>query len=98
MMSDLAWLPAPASLDPLLLHWFGVQLPWGLDAATRAEAESVASCGTRELAAAYDPRVSAASDEQQAWLRDAESLILSEAARAGILPTPTEFAEIRSPR
>jgi hypothetical protein len=30
MCTDLAFLPAPSSQDPLLLHWFGEQLPWML--------------------------------------------------------------------
>ena len=31
MTTDLAFLPCPSHQDPLLLHWFGEQLPWLLE-------------------------------------------------------------------
>ena len=98
MTTDLPFLPLPIAHDPLLLLWFGEQLPWLL-----AEVPSLArrrrAVVASELAPSFDapPRPEPGTDAA-IELKEASYLLLDEAARCGMPRAPSALARAAKAR
>ena len=95
MSTDLSFLPAPSAQDPLLLHWFGEQVPWLL-----AHSSSLAqACLPSEQVSAFQARSvdQGASPEAVAELAQAQKELLEEAARNGSLCSPADLNLLAQP-
>lgn len=99
MCSDLAFLPAPSAQDPLLLHWFGEQLPWVLEHSE----ELRDSCDGR-LVASYDIKrndihsgVDSIQTRALAQLGAAQKDLLDQAAKHGTLCAPAALVKHAKP-
>ena len=98
MTTDLPFLPLPIAHDPLLLLWFGEQLPWLL-----AEVPSLArrrhAVVASELAPSFDapPRPEPGTDAA-IELKEASYMLLDEAARCGMPRAPSALARAAKAR
>ena len=95
MATDLSFLPAPSAQDPLLLHWFGEQLPWLLSH-SKALGEA---CMPSEEISAFQARTTAAgaSPEAVAQMAQAQKELLQELARNGTLCAPAHLGRLAEP-
>ena len=88
MTTDLSFLPVPAAQDPLLLHWFGEQIPWLLE----SNPELAHACSTiRGHLSTFDVNKgvdNGPSDEALQQLATAQKDLLAQAAKNGSLLSP----------
>ena len=91
MSTDLRFLPAPSQQDPLLLHWFGHQVPWIL----KFDPTCAEVCLPEEHVATFQPKgvVEGESPAQLALLATAQKELLEEAARNGTLLAPAKLVQ-----
>ena len=89
MTTDLAFLPCPYQQDPMLLHWFGDQLPWLLDHVPALRDACLPAATLRH----FDPSATAGGAVPMAQLAEAQKELLAESARNGTLYAPAALLQ-----
>ena len=95
MTTDIRFLPAPSQQDPLLLHWFGEQLPWVLANDGQLQAACLPAAAMEALRARSE--ADGAHAASVAMLARAQKALLEEGARNGTLAAPTALLKFATP-
>jgi hypothetical protein len=96
MTTDLAVLPLPLQLNPLLLGWFGEQVPWLFSSVHSLQALPFGRAAT-ELASLFDPPPDS-DPEYLSAVQAAQHMLLEECQRCSLTSSSSSLARAAAER